>query len=71
MSMRAAINAFCRDCIHDPLEPGSWRAQVAACTSSDCALFKLRPMPSKQGPRKSIQGQIGPVSDPTSGGAEQ
>ncbi len=47
-SKRAAINSKCRDCIYDPAGGGSWREQVGACTSSDCALFELRPMPTKR-----------------------
>ena len=43
-SLRAAIDAKCRDCIYDKLEPGGWRQQVEACTASvSCALWPLRP----------------------------
>ena len=28
-SLRAAINAMCRRCIHDPHTRGNWREQVA------------------------------------------
>jgi hypothetical protein len=47
-SKRAAINGKCKDCIYDPNGGGSWREQVGACTSTDCALFELRPMPTKR-----------------------
>lgn len=43
--MRAAINAKCKDCIHDPLVAGTWRQQVAQCSCIDCFLWPLRPMP--------------------------
>jgi len=44
MSRKAAINSFCLHCIYDPLSgSGTWRQQVEACTSSDCALFSYRP----------------------------
>ena len=44
VSMRAAINAKCRECIYDPHgSAGTWRQQVEACTSTDCALYPLRP----------------------------
>lgn len=44
LSMRAAINAKCKECIHDPLSGlGSWRQQVEGCTSVDCPLYELRP----------------------------
>lgn len=44
-SLREAINAKCRDCIYDPTAKGlgRWREQVAACTSSTCPLFEVRP----------------------------
>jgi hypothetical protein len=43
MSMRAAINAKCKDCIYDDCAPGNWRQQVAACTISTCSLWPYRP----------------------------
>jgi hypothetical protein len=50
MSMRAAINAKCKDCIYDDCAPGNWRQQVAACTISTCSLHPYRP---KSKPRAS------------------
>lgn len=46
MSLRAAINAKCRDCIHDPVAPGTWREQIAQCSAIRCPLWPLRPGPS-------------------------
>jgi len=46
MSLRKAINANCRDCIHDPKAPGTWREQVAQCSVIRCALWPIRPAPS-------------------------
>jgi hypothetical protein len=43
MTRQRAISTKCKDCIHDPLEPGTWVAQVEACTTPDCALFPYRP----------------------------
>ena len=44
-SMRASINAKCKECIYDPFHGcGSWRKQVEACTSYKCPLFGLRPV---------------------------
>jgi hypothetical protein len=42
----AAINAMCVNCIYDPdaLGCGSWRQQVEDCTSTDCPLYKYRPL---------------------------
>lgn len=45
MSRTKAINEKCKDCIYDPAMPGSWRAQVEACTSEHtCALWPYRPL---------------------------
>lgn len=49
-SLRAFINAKCRECIYDPLSGmGTWREQVGACTSRACPLYPVRPLPK---PRK-------------------
>jgi hypothetical protein len=42
-SLRAAINAKCRECIYDPLSAGNWKKQVEACSSATCPLHPLRP----------------------------
>lgn len=44
-SRAAAINAYCRACLYDPMAAGTWREQVAACQSGGCALFPFRPVP--------------------------
>jgi hypothetical protein len=53
VSLRAAINAKCRDCIHDEKAPGTWRAQVAECSCVSCPLWPVRPAPS-----------VGPLANP-------
>ena len=45
LTRQQAINAKCKDCIYDPLAGGTWLAQVAACTFTDCPLFPYRPRP--------------------------
>ena len=46
-SLRQAINDKCKDCIYDPYSGGgSWREQVKNCTSGNCPLYVVRPMPS-------------------------
>lgn len=46
MSLRAAINAKCKDCIWDPkCGGGTWREQVAQCSSVSCPLWAVRPLP--------------------------
>lgn len=45
LSLRGAINAHCRECIHDPLSGGgNWRQQVEACTVTKCCLHPVRPV---------------------------
>ena len=44
-SLRDALDAHCRACIYDPYATGKWREQVAACTSANCSLFNVRPVP--------------------------
>jgi hypothetical protein len=46
MSLRAAIDAKCKDCIYDACSPGTWRAQVAQCPAPACPLWPYRPAPS-------------------------
>ena len=46
LSLRAAIDAMCKDCIYDPGNgSGGWREQVAGCCSSNCPLHLVRPLP--------------------------
>lgn len=44
-SLRKLINAKCKECIYDPCAQGSWRQQVKECTSYDCPLYPVRPLP--------------------------
>ena len=53
--MRQAIDAMCKDCIYDELEPGRWRQQVAACTVTRCPLYALRPQPRCRGAAGNVQ----------------
>ena len=43
-SLRAAINAKCKSCIHDPGARGNWRQQVSGCSSANCPLHPFRPL---------------------------
>ena len=43
-SLRTAINAYCRMCIHDPATPGNALQQVRACTAFNCPLWPVRPV---------------------------
>ena len=47
-SLRAAINAMCKSCLYDPGNGnGAWREQVQGCSSSNCSLHPVRPLPVK------------------------
>jgi hypothetical protein len=47
-SLRAAIDAKCRSCVYDPGSGrGGWREQVRACSSANCPLHSVRPLPVK------------------------
>jgi len=59
MSMRAAINAKCRECIYDPMPGnGTWRQQVEACTSYGYPLYPLRPKAEKGANSVSPQDSV-------------
>ena len=48
MSLRQAINRKCRDCTFDPkCGGGTWREQVAQCSSFACPLWPVRPAPTR------------------------
>lgn len=45
-SLRAAIDAMCKNCLYDPGNGnGGWRTQIEGCSSSNCALHPVRPLP--------------------------
>ncbi len=48
MTLREAINAKCRECVHDPYAPGGWREQVEACGCPNCPLYPVRPHPRRR-----------------------
>jgi hypothetical protein len=46
MSLRRAIDAKCKDCIFDPkCGGGTWREQIAQCSSVSCPLWPVRTEP--------------------------
>lgn len=60
-SLRAAIEAKCKDCIFDPLGGnGKWREQVARCSSGNCPLHAVRPLPksARYGDESGRNGDI-------------
>ena len=64
LSLRAAINAMCKSCLYDPGNGnGAWRAQIEACSSSNCALHPVRPLPvkAKKSNEDARAAPLGPV----------
>ena len=59
--MRKAINEKCKECIYDNYQPGSWREQVYQCTSGNCPLFPLRPVPEARKPKAEISRPVLPT----------
>lgn len=48
LPLRAAIDAMCKSCLYDPGNGnGGWREQVEGCSSSNCPLHPVRPLPVK------------------------
>ena len=46
-SFKKCVEAFCKNCIYDPLAGGgTWRQQVGDCPAKDCALYPVRPLPA-------------------------
>lgn len=71
-SLRAAINAMCRDCIYDPKSGlGTWREQVAACNSARCPLWHVRPTPRYRDTQASDMGQRNHRNDGSKGQSDQ
>lgn len=50
LSPRQRIALHCRSCGADPAAPGSWRQQIGLCPVDECALWPLRPLPTRQRP---------------------
>ena len=46
ISLRKAIDEKCKDCIYDPeCGGGTWREQIAQCSSVNCPLWPVRTGP--------------------------
>lgn len=43
-NFKACISAYCKACIYDNAEPGSWREQTENCKVTQCELWTVRPM---------------------------
>jgi hypothetical protein len=66
VSRSAAIAAYCRECVYDPVVGGTWREQVAVCACTDCPLWCYRPLP--RNPPAGVQARD-PASLPSWFGA--
>jgi hypothetical protein len=67
LSLRAAINAKCKECIHDPYGGmGQWRESVEQCSSSNCPLHPVRPRSTSQRIEKPVSSpeNAQPAPDP-------
>ena len=65
LSLRAAVNAMCKHCLYDPGSGnGGWLEQVQACSSGNCPLHPVRPLPVKAGKsgKDARMVQSGPVA---------
>jgi hypothetical protein len=48
-SLRAAIDQHCKNCLYDPGRGnGAWREQIDRCSSTNCALWPVRPRSDSQ-----------------------
>jgi hypothetical protein len=46
--LRGPVDGACIQCIYDPMQDGTWRKQVANCTSKGCSLYSVRPGTTKE-----------------------
>ena len=58
-SMRKAIDQFCRECNYDPLDHGTWRAQIESCQMSACPLYGFRPLTEDSTKKRAKQRKEG------------
>ena len=54
MSLRKAINQHCLICVHDKTAAGTWRQQVTLCGVKSCALYDVRPKPTRPIPESVL-----------------
>jgi len=45
-SFKKCIENYCKICTYDHTQPGTWREQVEACTTTSCPLWEVRPVSS-------------------------
>ena len=53
-SLRAAIDAACKQCIYDPQAPGGWRQQTHLCSCQRCPLWPVRPLSESAIPQRLL-----------------
>ena len=47
-SRKKAVEAFCKECLYDPLSAGTWRMQIELCSAYACPLWRVRPVRAKK-----------------------
>ena len=52
--LRKKIDQHCKSCVYDPLAAGSWRQQVTLCGVKSCALYDVRPKPTRPIPESVL-----------------
>ena len=53
-SLRKRIDQHCKSCVYDSSAPGSWRQQVTLCSVKSCALYDVRPKPTRPIPESVL-----------------
>jgi hypothetical protein len=42
-SYKTCVDNYCKECIYDETQSGTWRKQVEECTHTKCPLYEVRP----------------------------
>ena len=53
-SLRKRINQHCKSCVYDQNAAGTWRQQVSLCSVKSCALYDVRPKPTRPIPESVL-----------------
>jgi hypothetical protein len=53
-SLRKRINQHCKSCVYDQNAAGTWLQQVSLCSVKSCALYDVRPKPTRPIPESVL-----------------
>jgi len=53
-SLRAHIDAACKECIYDRQATGGWRQQTQLCSCLSCPLWPVRPLSDSKIPQRLL-----------------